>query len=69
MKRWLSPGKSRRAIRTNKSTVSQKAKVIRDMFKIEYFDEDLSTEHMLEKSPYRELTMLGDLIITFAKLF
>jgi len=34
---------------TSKSTVSQKAKIIRDMFKMGYCDKEFSTTHMQKK--------------------
>lgn len=34
-----------------KSTVTAKAKVIRDMFKMGYFDEEFSTVHMKQSNP------------------
>lgn len=37
---------------TSKSTVSQKAKVIRDMFKMRYWDNDFSTIRMMENKPF-----------------
>lgn len=42
---------------TSKSTTSQKAKVIRDMFKMKYYDKEFSTTHMNENNPYSEMTM------------
>ena len=37
---------------TSKSTVSQKAKVISDMFRMRYWDNELSTIHMIENKPF-----------------
>jgi len=40
---------------TSKSTTSQKAKVIRDMFKMRYWDNEFSTRHMIESNPFPNL--------------
>ena len=48
---------------TTKSTTSQKAKVIRDMFKMGYFDPEFSTAHTREKSPFSNLVMINGLIV------
>ena len=37
---------------TSKSTVSQKARVIRDMFKMRYWDNEFSTIRMMENKPF-----------------
>lgn len=36
---------------TNKSTTSQKAKTIRDMFKLHYWDDEFSTKEMQDQNP------------------
>ena len=43
---------------TNQSTVSQKAKYIRDMFKMKYWDTEFSTNKMKEDNPFSKLAML-----------
>ncbi len=48
---------------TNQSTVSQKAKYIRDMFKMQYWDEEFSTNMVKEKNPFANLVMLGNGLI------
>jgi hypothetical protein len=48
---------------TTKSTTSQKAKVIRDMFKMGYYDKEFSTNHMKENSPFSNLVMVNGLIV------
>lgn len=47
----------------SKSTTSQKAKVIRDMFKMGYFDPEFSTAHTRKKSPFSNLVMINGLIV------
>ncbi|MEA1945495.1 MAG: DUF6398 domain-containing protein [Euryarchaeota archaeon] len=48
---------------TSKSTTSQKAKVIRDMFKLGYWDKEFSTSHMMQSSPFSDLVMVNGLIV------
>lgn len=47
---------------TSKSTVSQKAKLIRDIFKMRYWDEEFSTTRMEENNPFYDLVMVNGLI-------
>ena len=42
---------------TSKSTVSQKSRVIRDMFKMGYWDQEFSTIPMKESNPFSDLEM------------
>lgn len=48
---------------TSKSTISQKAKVIRDMFKMRYWNDEFSTTHMKESNPFSDLVMINGLIV------
>jgi len=48
---------------TNKSTTSQKAKVIRDMFKMTYWNDDFSTERNKKDNPFDNLMMINGLIV------
>ncbi len=52
----------------SKSTVSQKAKVIRDMFKLQYWDEEFSTEYMKKKDPFANLVMVNGMIVDISDL-
>ena len=47
----------------SQSTISQKAKKIRDMFKMRYFDEEFSTQRMLKENPLNEFVMIDGLIV------
>lgn len=48
----------------SKSTVGQKAKLIRDMFKLGYYDAEFSTEHMKQRNPFAQMeTVNGFLVI------
>jgi hypothetical protein len=48
---------------TRQSTTSQKAKTIRDMFKMRYFDEEFSTERVQKNNPFNEFVMINGLIV------
>jgi hypothetical protein len=48
---------------TSKSTTSQKAKVIPDMFKMGFYDEAFSTAHMGENNPFSNFVMINGLIV------
>jgi hypothetical protein len=47
----------------SKRTVAQKAKVIRDMFKLGYFDPEFSTERMAKNNPLAGLTMVDGFLV------
>lgn len=47
----------------SQSTVSQKAKKIRDMFKMGYFNEEFSTERVQKDNPFNNLVMINGLIV------
>ena len=48
---------------TSKSTTAQKAKLIRDMFKMGYYDREFSTAHMRENSPFSNFVMMNGFIV------
>ncbi len=48
---------------TTKSTTSQKAKVIRDMFGLNYWDKEFSTTYMKETNPFSNMVMANGLIV------
>jgi hypothetical protein len=48
---------------TTKSTTSQKAKVIRDKFGLNYWDKEFSTTHMKETNPFSNMVMVNGLIV------
>lgn len=47
----------------NKSTVSGKAKAIRDMFKMGYFDKEFSTSKMKRSNPLADMVMIDGCIV------
>ena len=48
---------------TSKSTTSQKSKIIRDMFKMGYYDKEFSTKHMKDNDPFSNLRMVNGFIV------
>lgn len=48
---------------TSKSTTSQKAKIIRDMFKMNYYGDEFSTTYMDKNNPFLEMAMINELIV------
>jgi hypothetical protein len=48
---------------TTKSSTSQKAKDIRDMFGLDYWDKEFSTTHMKETNPFSNMVMVNGLIV------
>lgn len=53
---------------TKKSTVSNKARQIRDMFNMEYFDSDFSTQQMAENNPFNKLVMVDGFIVPLSSI-
>ncbi len=49
---------------TTKSTTSQKAKVIRDMFELDTFDPDFSTKSVLEQNPANDMVVINGLYVS-----
>lgn len=47
---------------TVQSTVSQKARCIRDMFKMKYYDKEFSTSYMRKYNPFSNLVMVNGII-------
>ena len=53
---------------TKRSTVSSKAKLIKDMFKMGYYDREFSTGYMSGKNPFNDLVMVDDFIVSIDSL-
>lgn len=51
------------AFQVSRRTVAQKAKVIRDLFKLEYFDPEFSTERMTKNNPLTGLAMVNGFLV------
>jgi hypothetical protein len=47
----------------SKRTVTQKAKLIRDLFKLGYFDPEFSTQRMATRNPLAGLTTVNGLLV------
>lgn len=48
---------------TSKSTTSQKAKLIRDMFKLESWDKEFSSQYMIQNNPFKDLGIIDGFIV------
>jgi len=53
---------------TKKSTVSNKARQIKDMFKMRYYDSDFSTQNMTENNPFNDMVMVNGLIVPLSSI-
>lgn len=53
---------------TKNSTVSAKAKVIKDLFKMGYYDSEFSTQKMVESNPFNDFVMVDGFIVHISTL-
>ncbi len=53
---------------TKKSTVSNKARQIKDMFKMGYYDSDFSTQKMSGNNPLNDMVMVNGLIVPLSSI-
>jgi len=53
---------------TSKSTTGNKSKQIRDMLKLNYFDNEFSTQPMKDKNPLADLVMVDGFIVPLSTL-
>ena len=53
---------------TKKSTVSNKARQIKDMLKMGYYDSEFSTQHMKGNNPFNNLVMVNGLIVPLSSI-
>jgi hypothetical protein len=53
---------------TKNSTVSNRARQIREMFKLTMFDSEFATEHMNETNPFNDLVMVDGLIVPLSSI-
>ena len=49
--------------KVSKSTVGQKAKLIREMFKMGYYDPEFSTEHMNQNNPLARMELVDGFLV------
>ena len=49
--------------KTNKSTTGNKSKQIRDLLKLDRWDDEFSTKRMLDSNPFKNLVMVDGLIV------
>lgn len=48
---------------TKNSTVSSKAREIREMFRLQYYDSEFSTQSMTDSNPFNDLVMVDGFIV------
>jgi hypothetical protein len=53
---------------TKSSTVSAKSKTIRDLLKLNRFDNEFSTSHLMENNPFNQYVMVDGLIVPIDSL-
>jgi hypothetical protein len=53
---------------TKKSTVSNKARQIREKFKLTMFDNEFATQHMNETNPFNDLVMVDGFIVPLSSI-
>ncbi|PKP28924.1 MAG: hypothetical protein CVU01_02575 [Bacteroidetes bacterium HGW-Bacteroidetes-18] len=53
---------------TKKSTVSNKAKQIKDLLNIGYYSSEFSTQHMSENNPFNDLVMVDGFIVPLSSI-
>ena len=53
---------------TKKSTVSNKARQIKDMLKLGYYDSEFSTQKMTENNPFNNMVMVNGLIVPLSSI-
>jgi hypothetical protein len=53
---------------TKKSTVSNKARQIKDMFNMRYYNSDFSTQHTTENNPFNDMVMVNGLIVPLSSI-
>ena len=53
---------------TKNSTVSAKAKQIKDLFKMGYYDSEFSTQKMTESNPYNSFVMVDGFVVHISSL-
>lgn len=53
---------------TKKSTVSAKSKLIKDIFKMGYYDSEFSTQHMIGASPFNDLVVVNGLFVPLSSI-
>ncbi len=53
---------------TKKSSVSNKAKQIKDMFKMGYYDTEFSTQHMTGENPFNDMVMVNGFIVPLSSI-
>ena len=53
---------------TKKSTVSNKARQIKDLLNMGYYSSDFSTQHMIENNPFNDMVMVNGFIVPLSSI-
>ncbi len=53
---------------TKKSTVSNKARQIKDLLKMRYYDSEFSTQNMTENNPFNDMVMVNGFIVPLSTI-
>jgi len=61
---YVSPDDICNFFKTTKSSTSQKAKIIRDLFKLNYYDKEFSIKKLLDSSPFNNYMMVDGLVVS-----
>jgi hypothetical protein len=64
----MTPDQINDAFGTNKSTVSNKARKIKKMFDMRYFDSEFSTRDMEQSNPFNQMVMVDGFIVPLENL-
>ena len=62
-KPYISPDEICQYFDVSKSTITQKSKLIRDMFKMWHYDAEFSTQHMLKNNPMARISMVNGYLV------
>ena len=65
---YVAAGDIPRYFGVSQSTVGQKAKSIRDMFKLRYWDQEFSIPRMRDSDPFKNMVMIDSLVVPVSML-
>ncbi|MCE1246828.1 MAG: DUF6398 domain-containing protein [Firmicutes bacterium] len=60
---FVKPGDISKYFGAAQSTTTQKSKLIRDMFKLHYYDSEFSTSKSREDNPFNDMVMINGFIV------
>lgn len=53
---------------TKRTTVSNKARHIKDLFKMGYYDSEISTQHLAKNNPFNDLVVVNGFIVPLSSI-